>query len=127
MSDFTSNIFDHEDSKKIVKRMREAVNKMYRMSKDVATARQIKEFASERRKNILGKYMSKHWQPKISAAILEMQARNDAEFHTEFEQLVTQTGWAESILAEYAAEMVRYEAARSLMAYGREVHRSHLA
>jgi hypothetical protein len=47
------------------------------MHKDVATARQIKEFASERRKNVLAKPLSKHWQPKTSAAILEMQARND--------------------------------------------------
>ncbi len=115
---------DHSQSLEIASRLRDSVQKLHDMAHSVAEARQIKEFAAERRRNLLHKFMYKHNGYKVSHSQAEMLARTDPEFLTEFNDLESQHKHAEQVVAEWQAEMCRYDGLRSLLSYSKQVFES---
>lgn len=105
---------DHTQSLEVAAKLRDSVQNLHNMAHDVAAARQIKEFSSERRKNLLAKYMARR---EGSQGIRETMARNDSDYSEEFETLAKQELEAEKIVARWQAEQCRYEAARSLLSF----------
>lgn len=108
---------DHSQSLEIAAKLRDAVQKLHDMAPDVGAARQIKEFSSERRKNLLAKYIARREGP---LGLRENLARNDSDYSEEFETLAGQALEAEKIISRYQAEVCRYEAARSLLSFSKQ-------
>lgn len=109
---------DHSQSLEIAAKLRDAVQKLHDMAPDVGAARQIKEFSSERRKNLLAKYMSKYIGTQ---GMREIEARNNSDYSEEFETLAKQELEAEKIVARWQAENCRYDAARSLLSFSKGI------
>jgi hypothetical protein len=114
LSSVTMLEHDHTQALQVAARLRDSVQKLHDMAHDVAAARQIKEFSSERRKNILAKYASTLSGPQGQR---EMLARTLDGYSTEFEELASQCLEAEKVIARWQAEQCRYEAARSLLSF----------
>lgn len=110
---------DHTQSLEIAAKLRDAVQKLHNMSDDVGAARQIKEFSSERRKNLLAKYVARTVDGSQSAR--ETAARVHPEYSEEFEVLAKQELEAEKIIARWQAENCRYDAARSLLSFSKGI------
>lgn len=109
---------DHSQSLEIAGRLRDSVQKLHDMAIDVASARQIREFASDRRRNLLSKYLGSDCLPMNQR---EHIARQNPQYHQEFEQLSEQYKEGEKIIAKWQAEMCRYDGLRSLLSYSRQV------
>ena len=109
---------DHTQSLEIAARLRDAVQSLHDMAESVGTARQVKEFAAERRKNLLARYIAKTLS-NIPMSTREVIARNDSDYLKEFEEQAEQSKNAEQAIAKFQAEQCRYEAARSLLSFSR--------
>jgi hypothetical protein len=112
---------DHTQSLEIAGKLRDSVETLRNISNDVAAARQIREYSSERRKNILSKYMSRWLLDGKSVAMAEALARSDDEFLREFTELSEQSLEAEKLIAQDRAEQCRYEAYRSLLSFSKSI------
>lgn len=105
---------DFTDSQHAEQRLRDAANRLQRMAKDVAKAKQVREFASDRRKNLLARYQAP-LLATTSYAASEPIARANEAYQAEFEDLAAQFADAEHVLAEWAATNATLEAARSIL------------
>lgn len=105
------------------KRMVQAVADIGRRTDAVAQARQIREFASDQRKNLLAKYASPLLRAGESATAAELHARADTAYQRELDELGTQYAKAEKHIAEFDAAHCRYEATRSALSLAREMVR----
>ena len=114
---------DYTDSAKSEQRLRAAANKLHELAPAVAKARQVKEFSSDRRKNLLARYMA----PLLiggSVASAETTARADMDYGMGLDDLARQYREAEEVLAEWAATNATFEASRSLLSLSKELLRS---
>ena len=100
------------------RRMVAAVEELQKLSSAVAMSRQIKEFCSDLRKNLLAKYVVKHLADS-SATAAESYARADEQYQGELETLMEQYRTAEKHLANWDAIHCRFEAARSALSLAR--------
>jgi len=99
-------------------RMVAAVEELQKLSSAVAMSRQIKEFASDLRKNLLAKYVVKYLADNTATAA-ESKARADEQYVDELESLMTQYRTAEKHLANWDAIHCKFEAARSALSLAR--------
>ncbi len=113
---------DHSQSLEIAGRLRDSVQKLHDMVCDVAKARTVREHASDRRKNLLAKFMYKHSGGSISHS--EMLARTDPDYLLESSSLEDQFLSGETVLSKLQAELCRYEGLRSLLSYSKQVFES---
>jgi len=113
MSDFT-------DIKKVSERLRNANNALHEIVPEVAKARQIKEFASDRRKALLARCTAPFLEAGDSVASAEAKARANDSYKTELEILAAQYQFAEHTLAKYSALQATFDAARSLLSMSKE-------
>lgn len=114
---------DFTDSAKVEARLKAATNRMQSLVGDVALARQVKEFASERRRMLLAKYSAPLLDSGRSQPQSEALSRASAEYKTELAMLEKEYQHAERTLAEWEAQKAIYEAARSLLSFSKETLR----
>ena len=113
---------DHSEAKQAQKRLVEAANALQRLVPQVAVSRQIKEFASDRRKNLLARWTRNAicGDKTLSATMAEAIARANPQFQVEFEQQEKDYREAELSLAKWEATKATFEAARSLNSFNKE-------
>ena len=110
---------DFTDLVGIEKQLRKATNALHDMAENVAKARQVKEFASERRKNLLARFMAPMMSDR-SAATAEAVGRANPDYMLQLKGLENQYLDAERALAKWDATKATFEAARSLLSLGKE-------
>ena len=113
----------NEEIKKTQDRFRAVANTIHNMTSAVAEARQVKEFISDQRKNVLAKH-TLQFLADNSAAAAETLARSSDGFIKDFAQLETSYRDAEKILADWSALQVKFEALRSLLSMEKETLRN---
>ena len=112
---------DHTQSLEIAGRLRDAVQALHNLADKVGEARQVREFASERRKNLLAKFLTTYLNLDQSYSKAESLARVHPDYLEGLRELEEQQLIAEKLIAKYDAEKCRYEAARSLLSFSRTV------
>jgi hypothetical protein len=83
-------------------------------------ARQVIEFDSDRRKQLLGLCAAKHSELASSMSMAESLARSSDGYAEELDKLAQSLKSAYEAQAKWQALMARLDAARSLMALSRE-------
>lgn len=111
---------DFHDASKAEARLRAAANRLHAMAGEVAQAKQVKEFASDRRKNLLARYMAPLLASGSGATAAEMVARANPEYQQELDEQAEQYAAAERVLSEHGATMATFDAARSLLSMSKE-------
>jgi hypothetical protein len=112
-------MIDGADILDIEKRLTAALLDLRRRVEAVAMARQIKEYASDQRKNLLAQYKIKHRGESESDAGQETLARADAEYQRELDEMANQYRKAEKHIAAWDAAYARFDASRSLLSMAR--------
>ena len=111
---------DFEDIRKLQKRLEEARNSLHRIAPLVGVAKQVREYDSDRRKNLLAKHSLSALKEGNSVAAAELEARADPIYRNEFEALAAQREASEQRIAEWDAAFASYEAARSILSVWKE-------
>lgn len=114
---------DASEVAKIEARLRAAANKLNELVNDVAKARQVKEFASDRRKTLLAHHMTQFLRSSQGVAAAEAFARDEQVYIDSFAGLEAQYLAAEQAIAQWQATMCVFEASRSLLSHSRETLR----
>lgn len=115
---------DHNDQLAIEKRLKTASRKLAELAPMVGLSKQVRAYDSDRRKNLLAKYMIAPLKAGESAASAEAHARGDAAYQNELELLADQLQTAEKFIAQNEAEHASWESCRSLLAMQRETIRN---
>jgi hypothetical protein len=109
---------DFSESNQIGERLMRATKRLHDMAPMVGACRQIREFNSDQRKNLLAKYMVKHMFGN-SATKAEYLARADENYQYELAALEKIRLEAEQTMSKWEAEFASYEAARSLLSFSK--------
>jgi hypothetical protein len=110
------NQADQTEFAKTQKRLRQVTNELHQMVPNVASARQVIEFSSERRKTLLAIFTA----PLLagsSAAAAEVMARANPKYIKELTTLEGQSKEAYGVVAKWDAMNKTWDAARSLMSF----------
>jgi hypothetical protein len=130
-------IADNDEINVVKRRLEEARNTLHRLAPLVGAAKQVREYDSDRRKNLLAKYAMMALTnarkvrensglitaPLRSVASAEMEARANQSFQEEIEGLAAQREASEKTIAQWDAAFASYEAARSLLSMEKETLR----
>lgn len=111
---------DFHDVASIEKRLRTAAKRLHELAPMVGVARQVRAYDSDRRKNLLAKYMVPALKAGESATAAEAHARADAGYQAELQKLSEQLQDAEQTLSANEAENASWESARSLLSFQKE-------
>lgn len=109
---------DATDLLELEARMVAAVEDLQKRASAVAMSRQIKEFSSDMRKNLLAKYTAPLLKDN-SATAADTMARANDDYQFALGVLADQYRKAEKHLAEWDALHCKYEAARSALSLAR--------
>jgi len=109
---------DAHDIIELERRLAATVEELHSRASAVAMSRQIKEFISDQRKNLLAKYTAPLLRDN-SATAAETLARANDDYEAEFERLQDQYRTAEKHLAKWDALHCQFEAARSALSLAR--------
>jgi hypothetical protein len=112
---------DHSDVIAIQKRLKSASAELNNPASIslYALARQTCSYDSDRRKNLLAKYMVKYLKEE-SAAAAEAMARSDEAYRAELDTQADELKTAEGVIAKRRAVETSWESARSLLSFQRE-------
>lgn len=108
-------MLDGHDITDLEKRLADALAELDRHTETVAWAKQIREFGSDLRKNLLAKYKLPHLKAGESDAKAESYARADESYQTELAELREQFQSAEKHVTRFDVAMAKFDAARSLL------------
>jgi hypothetical protein len=111
---------DHNDIMLIQKRLENAVREIRNMTMSVGQAKQVKDYDSDRRKNLLAAACVPFLKAGHSAASAEMEARAFIAASGGLDELARQREDAEKTIAKWDAAFCTYEAARSLLSMAKE-------
>lgn len=111
---------DFTDVVHVEKRLRDATNALQEMTGDVASALTVKEFVSERRKNLLASYMSPLVAKGMGVAAAEAEARATAGYVGQVNLQAEQYEAAEKVLAKRDAMRAMFDASRSILSLSKE-------
>jgi hypothetical protein len=120
------NVSDLSDSDEIYalqKRLTEITDRMARLVPQVGKARQIREFASDRRKRALAKAQVTFLGDRESAAAAEAKARASFPYGEEMLAQEKTLRLAEQALAEWDALHCQFDATRTLISANKELTR----
>jgi hypothetical protein len=112
---------DDKEIRDIQERMQDCIKGMRRLAPLVGAARQIKEFSSDQRKNVLAAAQIAFIQRGESVAASETLARSNPLYLENMKRLEKAYADACSTIAEWEAVFARFEACRSMLAMSREV------
>ena len=115
---------DHSHIETVQRRLESARNAIHKLAPLVGMAKQVRDYDSDRRKNLVAKYAQSSIIAGKSVAASELDARANAAFHAEFDALAGQRSAAEKTIAEWDAAFATYEAARSLLSMAKETMRT---
>jgi hypothetical protein len=115
---------DHSATAKLQQNLISAVKRLQKLATLVGSARQIKEFSSDQRKNALASEQIKFIQRGESVASAEACARSSALYIEKMTKLELAYADAEKVIAQWQADFAYYEACRSLLAMERETMRT---
>lgn len=115
--------YGDDEIQKVQKRLEQSRNAIHKLAPAVGAAKQVRDYDSDRRKNLLAKYMLPHLKAGGSAAASEVDARANPAFQAEFEALAGQREASEKTIAEWDAAFATFEAARSLNSMLKETWR----
>lgn len=111
---------DAHDIIELNRRLDETVLELQRMVKAVATAKQVREFNGELRKNLLARFMAPLLVAGKSAVAAEALARSDAGYQSELAKLSEQYLTAEQHLTRYDVLFAKMDAQRSALSLAKE-------
>lgn len=111
---------DHTDSLKIAARMQSCTRTLHQLAPQVGVARQIVEYDSDRRKQILAIEVVPHIKNGESATAAEHLARASEPYANNLAKLAEQYESAQATLSKWEAEKASFEAARSLLSFSKE-------
>ncbi len=111
---------DNHDISAVETRLKDATRRLHQLSASVGASKQIRQYDTDRRKNLLAKYVVRALKEGHSATAAEAYGRSDEAYQTELEGLSKQYEGAERVIAEWDSEMCSFDAARSLLAMNRE-------
>ena len=111
---------DDKEIRDVQEKMQECIVRMRTLAPLVGAARQIKEFSSDQRKNILAAEQVHYIQRGESVAAAETLARSNPAYVTRFKELEASYATACATIAEWEAVFARFEATRSIYAMLRE-------
>ena len=111
---------DHNDIAVIQKRLENAVREIRNMTMSVGHAKQVRDYDSDRRKNILAAATVPFLKAGHSAASAEMEARAFLAASKGLDELAQQREDAEKTIAKMEAAYATFEAARSLLSLAKE-------
>jgi|SRR5215471_4369820 len=111
---------DNGEIFQIEKRMKTSTSILIKLAAQVGAAKQVREYDSDRRKNLLAKHMVPYLKAGHSAAASETMARADARYETEFEAMAGQRETADICIATWEAEHAKLDALRSLLSMQKE-------
>jgi hypothetical protein len=114
-------IVDDKEIRDIQQKMQECITRMRSLAPMVGSARQVKEFSNDQRKNALANEQVRFIQRGESVAAAENLARSSPVYLQRFKGLETQYADAAATIAEWEAVFARFEACRSMLAMSREV------
>lgn len=106
---------NHSDIQQIEEKLRNATRRIHSLAPLVGHAKQVREYDSDRRKNLLATYALPHLKAGLSATAAETEARANCLYQTQLEALSEQREASEKTIAEWEAAFCTYEAARSLL------------
>ncbi len=111
---------DNHDISEVEQRLRSCSKRLHQLAASVGAAKQIRQYDTDRRKNLLAKYVVRALKEGHSATAAEAYGRSDEAYQTELEGLSKQYEGAERTIAEWDSEYASFEAARSLLSIARE-------
>lgn len=97
------------------KRMAEAITELERLTDKIGMARQIVEFASDRRKSALSVLVVEYFKTHESSAAAEHHARADNRFKESMKEIRQQTADAEKVITQFQVAKIKFEGARSVL------------
>lgn len=106
---------DVADLFEIERRLTATTAELQRYTDAVSLSRQIKEFSSDLRKNLLARYVAPFLRAGESATAAETLARADVEYRLELIELQSSYTKAEKHIAKWDALHCQFEAQRSAL------------
>ncbi len=111
---------DNHDIFEVEQRLRSCSKRLHQLSPQVGAAKQIRQYDTDRRKNLLAKYVVRALKEGHSATAAEAYGRSDEAYQVALEAIAAQYEQAEKVIAEWDAEQASFEAARSLLSMAKE-------
>jgi hypothetical protein len=112
---------DDTEIREIQKKMQDCLIRMRALAPLVGSARQIKEFSSDQRKNALAGELVNALKRGEGVSAAENLARSSPTYITTFKDLERSYADACATIAEWEAVFARFEACRSMLAMQRVI------
>ncbi len=111
---------DNHDISEVEQRLRSCSKRLHQLAPQVGAAKQIRQYDTDRRKNLLAKYVVRALKEGHSATAAEAYGRSDEGYQVALETMSREHEASEKVLAEWEAEQCSFEAARSLLSMMKE-------
>ncbi len=111
---------DTHDISAVETRLKDATRRLHQLAPMVGSAKQIRNYDGDRKKNLLAKYVVRALKEGHSATAAEAYGRSDEAYQTELAVMSREYEASEKTLAEWEAEQCSFEAARSLLSMMKE-------
>ncbi len=111
---------DSRDISEVEQRLRSCSKRLHQLAPQVGAAKQIRQYDTDRRKNLLAKYVVRALKEGHSATAAEAYGRSDEGYQVALEAIGAQYEHAEKVIAEWDSEFASFEAARSLLSMAKE-------
>lgn len=111
---------DWQDVAELQRQLVSAVEEIGNMSGDVATAKHVLEYDSDRRKRALSHAMAAPLAGGAAVSKAEAEARASERYGAELKQLGREFELAEKVVRDYESAKLRWETARSLLSMLKE-------
>jgi hypothetical protein len=109
------NTHDHQHLFAAQKGMADAILSMEKLAPALGMAKQIVEFASDRRRSALSVNVVPHLKSGESATAAEHLARSCDAYKLEMTRILNETAAAEKTIAQWVLAKIKFEASRSLL------------
>jgi len=116
-------MIDQSDIEQIEHRMKTATLELHKLSPLVGVAKQVRQYDSDRRRNLLAKFMRPHIKKGETSTAAETLARSTEGFEIGFNELAKELETSEATIARWDAMFASFEAARSLLSMQKETMR----
>ncbi len=111
---------DNHDISEVEQRLRSCSKRLHQLSASVGASKQIRQYDTDRRKNLLAKYVVRALKEGHSATAADAYGRSDEAYQAELAVMSREYEASEKTLAEWEAEQCSFEAARSLLSMMKE-------
>ncbi len=115
-----THLADSSQIDQISERLKQCTKRLHNLAAMTGSAKQIRQYDTDRRKNLLAKYVVRALKEGHSATAAEAYGRSDEAYQVALEAISVQYEQAEKTIAEWDAEQASFEAARSLLSMAKE-------